>query len=190
MRLTAIGAAASALLICLSACGDDEPERDSKKPEKSTSASAESSDSGRLGGEEPDYESHAICESITADDVSEVLGEPVKQDSLRPETCTFKAKGKKPAVQGVLAEGSVDAVGGRKQLKATLKQEGGEKIDGLGDLAFVGSAPMPNGGTTAAGAVVVGDSVIRVSLTFTQVDGDDEAKDRVKGILELVADNL
>lgn len=172
-------------LFLLTACGgDDEPAGDD----------AGSSSEGDTGGEESGGEQVDVCGELTEEEVGAALGGTVTVMQVPGGGCSFNQEDPRaPSVVLNLSE-LVDGAGGFEGSKAGIAGvvEGEvEDVSGVGDGAFVVVGPVLGGSVTqGAGAVLLGATVVQVTLLQGQDLAEDEVKEVTVAVIELIGSKV
>jgi hypothetical protein len=167
---------------------DDSPASSSSEPDPGTTEATESEDvveepSGPLG----------ICELITAEEMSDVLGGAVAAEEIPGGGCNFSQDADPRAASAALNETTVDDFAGgfegtRTGVSAIVEGDV-EDLEGVGDDAFVvagsGAGGM-GGGVIGAGAVLIGETVVQVTLLQAADLSAEDVKALTIAVLELI----
>ncbi len=179
----------------LAGCGGDDGD-DGGKADDSPSASSNEPDSDVTESEDTAEEASGpfgICGLITAEEMGDVLGGPVVAQEIPGGGCNFTQNADPRAASAALNETTVDDFAGgfegtRSGVTAVVEGEV-EDLEGVGDEAFV-VAGSGTGGMGAsvigAGAVLIGDTVVQVTLLQAAEMSEDDVKQLTIAVLELI----
>jgi hypothetical protein len=165
----------------------DDTSSSSSEPDTEPTESEESEEveepSGPLG----------ICGLITAEEMSGVLGGTVAAQEIPGGGCNFAQTADPRAASAALNETTVnDFAGGFEGTRtgvSTVVEGEVEDLEGVGDDAFVvvGSGAGGMGGSTiGAGAVLIGETVVQVTLLQAADLSEDDIKAMTVAVLELI----
>jgi hypothetical protein len=168
-------------ILALTACGSDD--------------AGDGGDGGDGGSSSTPSEEAAdavdFCSVLTVEDVGEVLGGAVTVEEIPGGGCNFSLEDPK-APSAAIAQSVVDDfAGGFDAMRAgvTSMIDGDvEDLDGVGDEAFVvASASLGGESVAGAGGVLLGGTMVQLTLLQSQDLSEDEVHQLTVDVLTLVA---
>jgi len=176
--------------LTLSACGDDDDGGSAGDTSSESSNETTSDATDDEGSDEPSGPLD-ICSKLTADEVSETLAATVTAEDIPGGGCNFSQENPRAASTAINEVTVGDFAGGFEGVRTGVTSviEGEvETLDGVGDDAFVVVGPTP-GGTAAAGAgaVLLGETVVQITVLQGVDLSDEEVRELTTGMLSLVA---
>jgi hypothetical protein len=192
MRVSPLAAIIAACVLSLTACGDDGGDGSSADKSPSASPSHAGKDKSESAGEAPKGDD-PVCARVDAKDVEKIVGIRVKKGDVEGSTCNFRAPRDAASGSVTINETSLTELGGVGGVKRSITLLGDlevEKVSDVGDQAFVGVEAGSSDLAIAAGAVIVGESVVMASVATDQRLSADEVKEQTVALLELGVERL
>lgn len=154
-------------------------------------ACAGDAESGPTQAEESASPAIDVCASLTADEVGQALGGPVTVQIPPGGGCNFRQEDPLAPSAALAQSGVDDSVGGFEAMRAgvTSMIDGEvDTLDGVGDEAFVvASNTLSGSSVTGGGGVLIGNTMVQLTLLQSQDMPDDEVRRLLVDVLTLVA---